>query len=55
LQHVPLQYKLLQWFDGAEPAVAAACRDALELLRQQGLAAVEIDLPELGLQRAAHW
>jgi Asp-tRNA(Asn)/Glu-tRNA(Gln) amidotransferase A subunit family amidase len=50
-----LQYKLLQWFDGAEPAVSAACRDALELLRQQGLAVVEIDLPELGLQRAAHW
>jgi Asp-tRNA(Asn)/Glu-tRNA(Gln) amidotransferase A subunit family amidase len=54
LQHVPLQSKLLQWFDGAEPAVAAACRAALELFRQLGLAVVEVDLPELGLQRAAH-
>lgn len=46
--------KLAQWFNGAEPAVAAACRASLELLRQKGLALVEVDLPELGLQRAAH-
>lgn len=45
---------LPQWFDDAAPAVADACRAAVQLMEADGLELVELAVPELGLLPAAH-
>lgn len=42
------------WFEDADPAVVAACRDGVELLVAAGARVVDIEIPELAALRAAH-
>jgi Asp-tRNA(Asn)/Glu-tRNA(Gln) amidotransferase A subunit family amidase len=42
------------WFDHADPAVVASCRDALGILVAAGATVCPIELPDLGLLRTVH-
>ncbi len=43
-----------EWFEDADAAVVAACRQMLEVLRDAGAEIVEVKIPELGLMRLIH-
>ena len=43
-----------EWFEHATPDVVAACRAAVAALEAAGATVREVDIPELGLLRAAH-
>jgi len=42
------------WFDDADPEVAAACRNVLDILTAAGAIVMEIAIPELSLVRSVH-
>jgi Asp-tRNA(Asn)/Glu-tRNA(Gln) amidotransferase A subunit family amidase len=42
------------WFEDADPEVVQACREAVDRLCARGAKLVEVEVPELGLCRAAH-
>lgn len=42
------------WFEDADPEVVAACRQALEWLKDAGAEVIEVEIPELGLLRLVH-
>ncbi|KAL6752392.1 fatty acid amide hydrolase [Haematococcus lacustris] len=43
-----------EWFNDADPEVVAACKAALQLLQDEGVAVKEVVLPELEMLRVAH-
>lgn len=42
------------WFSHAEPGVVAACEEMVEHFRDAGAVIVDVEIPELDLQRVAH-